>query len=41
MFVAAMHLTITADDSSCVNSTKDGAGTMVTHTCLRRIWTAS
>lgn len=29
----AMSLTVTADDNSCVNSTKDGAGTIVTHTC--------
>ena len=29
----AMALTAIADDSSCANSTKDGAGTIVTHTC--------
>jgi hypothetical protein len=32
MFADAMILTMTAEDSSCVNSTKDGAGTIVTHT---------
>ncbi len=32
----AMILTMRADDSSCVNSTKDGAGTIVTHTCIGR-----
>jgi hypothetical protein len=33
MFADAMILTISAEDSSWVNSTKDGAGTIVTHTC--------
>lgn len=31
----AMDLTMTADDNSCVNRTKEGAGTNVTHTCMR------
>ena len=28
-----MTFTMTAEDSSWVNSTNDGAGTIVTHTC--------
>jgi hypothetical protein len=37
MFAAAMILTMTAEDSSCVNSTNEGAGTMVTHTCHKAV----